>query len=364
MIVITKADIGGAQVHVLQILRELGKEYEFILVTGEDDFLTRRARDLGIQVVICQQLVRRIHPPNDLAAIWHLIVLIRQCKPTFIHAHSFKAGIVARLAAKWTRVPAVFTAHGWAFTPGAPAGQRLLGVLAESVLCRLCAAVITISKHDYLLARKWRIGSSQRRYLVPNAAEFTGVSADPEISPVKLLCIGRLTPVKNHKLLLEAMRQLPEDVTLTIVGEGVEQPALRRQLTDLSLTQRVDLAGEVLKIEPYLEAAQIFVLSSNYEGLPLSILEAMSAGLPVVSTDVGGISEAVIHGETGYLVPRGDERQLADRLNTLITDPGLRSKMGQCGRRHYQKNFILQRFIDQMAQVYLRMPHKSWASLD
>ncbi|MEJ2177438.1 MAG: glycosyltransferase [Gammaproteobacteria bacterium] len=92
LLVITKADVGGAQVHVLQILRELGGHFEFILVTGEEGFLTRRARALGVQVLICHQLVRPIRPLKDLSAIVALIRLIRDHRPAFVHTHSFKAG--------------------------------------------------------------------------------------------------------------------------------------------------------------------------------------------------------------------------------------------------------------------------------
>jgi glycosyltransferase involved in cell wall biosynthesis len=120
------------------------------------------------------------------------------------------------------------------------------------------------------------------------------------------------------------------------------------------------LPGEVLDIVPYLEAAQIFVLCSNYEGLPLSVLEAMSAGLPVVSTDVGGIREAVIHGESGFLVPRGDMQRMIVRLKMLIDDPDLRLNFGKKGRRHYMENYVLKRFIDQMEQFYIQMPRKKW----
>jgi len=360
MMVITKADIGGAQVHVLQILRELGHQYQFILITGEEDFLTERARALDVEVVICDQLVRSITPAKDFSVITALVRLIHQYKPVFLHAHSFKAGLVARLAVKMTRVPAAFTAHGWAFTPGAPVSQVALGLMAESLLCRMCAAVITISEHDFFLARKYRVGSARSRFLIPNAGEFVGAKAKPDHSPVKLLCVGRLTPVKNQKFLLEVMQHLPEEVTLTIIGEGLERYGLEQQVINLGLRHRVSLPGEVLDIVPYLEAAQIFVLCSNYEGLPLSVLEAMSAGLPVVSTDVGGIREAVIHGESGFLVPRGDMQQMIVRLKKLIDDPDLRLNFGKRGRRHYLENYVLKRFIDQMEQFYIQMPRKKW----
>ncbi|MEJ2177439.1 MAG: glycosyltransferase [Gammaproteobacteria bacterium] len=231
----------------------------------------------------------------------------------------------------------------------------------ESILCRWCAAVVTISEHDYALARKYGVGWSQKRHLVPNAAESSGAIAKPELSPVRLLSVGRLTPVKNQKLLVAAMPHLPEEVTLTIVGEGVERAALEQLRANLGVMHRVDLPGEVMDIEPYLNSAQIFVLCSNYEGLPISILEAMCAGLPVVSTDVGGVSEAVLQDRTGFLVPRGDVKKLIARLRELIADPELRGRFGREGRRHGREHYTVARFSEQMAHIYANMLRKSWS---
>ena len=360
MIVITKADVGGAQVHVLQILSALRGKFEFLLVAGEEGFLTRTARTQGVQVLICHKLVRPISPLKDIAATREMVRLIKNYRPAFVHAHSFKSGFVVRLAARVTRVPSLFTAHGWSFTPGVPVAQKILGLCTEALLCRLCEAVITISEHDFKLAKRFRIGSSERRHLIPNAAASIEKLATPQNTPVRLLTIGRLTPVKNQSLMLRAMIHLPDDVTLTVVGEGSERPALLQLRTELGLEDRVTLYGEVQDVTPFLHAAQIFVLTSRYEGLPISILEAMSAGLPVVSTDVGGIREAVLPGKTGLLVPRGDLAAMIAGLEQLIDDPEMRCRLGAAGRHHYEAHYKLSRFIGQMTNVYRDMPRKQW----
>ena len=360
MIVITKADVGGAQVHVLQIMDALSDQFEFLLIAGEEGFLTQRARTKGIQVLICHKLVRPISPAKDIAAIAEMVRLLKIHRPAFVHAHSFKSGFVVRLAAKITSVPSLFTAHGWSFTPGVPGVQKFLGLITESVLCRLCEAVITVSKHDFDLAKRFRIGGSARRYLIPNAAASMEHQASPKNTPIKLLTIGRLTPVKNQSLLIRAMLQLPEEVTLTIVGEGTERSALIRLRAELELENRVALPGEVQDVLPFLTAAQIFVLSSKYEGLPISILEAMSAGLPIVSTDVGGISEAVLQDKTGLLVPRGDLSRLIVSLESLISDPDKRRRFGEAGRHHFETHYMLSRFTEQISHVYQHMPQKHW----
>ncbi len=101
-----------------------------------------------------------------------------------------------------------------------------------------------------------------------------------------------------------------------------------------------------------LAEAQVFVLATNWEGLPLSVLEAMRAGLPVVATDVGGVGEAVVEGKTGFLVPRGDEEALKARLRTLLLSPDLRASMGEAGRRRYEEAFTLERMLRETWRVY------------
>ena len=352
MLVITRADIGGAQVHVRQILAGLGESFRFTLVTGEEDYLTREARDLGIEVLVVAELVRPIRPLRDLRATRALVRLIRQRRPDLVHAHSFKAGVVARIAARLVGTPALFTAHGWAFTPGAPLLQRGIGLLMESVLCRLCSGVITVSQHDERLARRWHVGSTRRRYLVANAADDVASPAWNEERSPQLVTVGRLTPVKHQVMLLEVLALLPGDVTLTIIGEGPERTRLEGSITRLGLAGRVSMPGEVREIGPSLAGPAIFLLSSDYEGLPVSVLEALAAGLPVVATSVGGVAEAVEDGETGYVVARRDVGAFVSRVNHLLANPVTLRRLGDAGRRRYEARYTSRRFLAETIQVY------------
>jgi len=352
LMIITRADIGGAQMHVLQLMRELGSRYQFVLATGAEGFLTDAARKLGVRVEILADLVRPVRLARDARALHAVYRLIHRLRPRLVHAHSFKAGLVARLAAKAAGTPCLFTAHGWSFTPGAPVFQRTAGLLIELVMCRLCAGVVTISRHDDKLASRWHVGSRSKRFLVLNAVDDAAHIARPgQVGPT-LISVGRLTPVKNHQLLLQMLVRLPAAAQLVIVGEGPQRAQLQQQVRHLQLQDRVTLAGEVHDIKPYLSGAAVFVLGSRFEGLPLSILEAMSAGLPVVSTDVGGVSEAVIDGDTGYLAQAGDDRGLADRVRRLLDAPALRDTMGRQGRNHYLSTFTISRFRSQMLEIY------------
>lgn len=353
LVMITKADVGGAQVHVLEILEQLRERYRFVLAAGEDDYLTRSARELGVEVRIIPLLQRPINLRRDVAALNACVDLLREVRPDLLHTHSSKAGVIGRLAAWHVGVPSLFTAHGWAFTEGAPRLQRVYGLLVESILCRLVGKVITISEYDYKLAARFRVGAERDRYLVRNGISDPGVRRQHQNGRVPhILTVGRLSPVKNHLMLLDALAQLNCPFTASIIGAGECRSQLTQRINTLGLGDRVQLLGEITATTEHLAKADLFVLSSNYEGLPLSVLEAMSMQLPVVATDVGGVGEAVLDQESGLLSPRGDVAALAENMQTLLLDPGLALRFGQRAYQHYRAQFTAGRMLDQLEPIY------------
>ncbi len=363
LLLITKADVGGAQIHVLELLSRLKDQYHFIVAAGEEDFLTAQVRQQGIEVRVLKHLKRTIRLKQDRQAYMECVALIRELKPDLLHTHSSKAGVIGRLAAWRTGVTSLFTAHGWAFTEGAPAVQRLYGLLIESFLCRLAGSVITISDYDYKLAARYHVGWPERRHLIRNGVSEAPVelqsreAADKplENAPVQLLAIGRLSPVKNHSMLLEALSLLKCPFEAQIIGEGECHMQLSREIKSLNLSDKVRLLGEVTELAAYLESAELFVLSSSYEGLPLSVLEAMSSGLAVVATDVGGVKEAVLNHKTGLLSPRSDAAALAANIEKLARDPHLRRQYGEQGRAHYKQSFTADRMVAELDTLYTRL---------
>ncbi|MEE9447596.1 MAG: glycosyltransferase, partial [Arenicellales bacterium] len=193
LILITKADVGGAQVHVLEILKQLKPRYHFILATGEEDFLSKQAREIGIEVRILKHLKRAIRFQEDKFGLQEIKFLLQDIKPDIFHCHSSKAGVLGRLAAWRTGTKTIFTAHGWAFTEGAPKLQRSYGLLVESLLCRLVGSVITISDYDFKLAQRFKVGTAQKRFLIKNGvAKPQAFSARKTSQVLNILTIGRL----------------------------------------------------------------------------------------------------------------------------------------------------------------------------
>jgi len=353
LILITKADIGGAQVHVLEILKRLNQRYRFVLATGENDYLSERASQLGIEVRVLNHLKRPINLSEDRRAYTECVSLLREIKPDLLHSHSSKAGVIGRLAAWRVGIPSIFTAHGWAFTEGAPAIQRAYGLLLESLLCRLPGRVVTISDYDFQLAKHYRVGTSRNRFLVKNGISQPGIiKPSSSRGELQILTIGRLSPVKNHAMLLDALAALSLPFHARIIGDGECRTELQSKIKSLDLEQKVELLGEVTQTTEYLAKADIFVLSSNYEGLPLSVLEAMSMGLPVIATDVGGVKEAVLNEQTGLLSVRKDAMQFAKNIAKLESRPELRKQYGERAQSHYAQNFTADRMVRELESIY------------
>jgi glycosyltransferase involved in cell wall biosynthesis len=351
--IITRAETGGAQVHVLELLKAVRHYADVELATGEEGFLTDRARELGIRVYLIDDLRVPICWHKDAKAFWQIRSLLMHLKPDLVHFHSSKAGMLGRLAARIAVVPSVFTAHGWAFTDGTSLTRKLASLPSEWLSARLGRGLITVSRYDFNLATKYRIESPERMIAIHNGMPDVTTRAEPGIRCIpKLVMVARFNKQKDHTLLLNALAGVEQEFRLQLVGDGPLMDNAVRLSGSLGLDQRVKFLGLRADVEKLLAEAQIFVLTSNYEGFPISIIEAMRAGLPVVASDVGGVRESVQNEENGFLIPRGDMWTLRDRLRLLISDYKLRGRMGAASRRRYEEEFSAERMVAKTLDVY------------
>ena len=354
---ITKASpIGGAQIHVRDLAAALAAQgHDPTVITSGSGTFIDDLRALGIPVIVLRHLTAPIRPLDDLRALREVHSALAGLDPDLIAAHSSKAGILARVAARRLAVPVVFTVHGWAFTPGVPPLQAALYRRVERLVGPLASRIITVSEYDRRLGLEARIAPSDRLVTVHNGMPDVApaLRADPGRSPVRLVMVARYGAQKDHPTLLRALASLREHAwELDLIGAGPlmgETEALSREL---GLDGRVHFLGQRNDVDQRLAAAQVALLVTNWEGFPLSILEAMRAGLPVVATDVGGVAESVRDGESGYLVPRADVRQLRDRIERLLTDPGLRANLGASGRERFVRDFTLDVSVARTLAVY------------
>lgn len=352
MVMITRAERGGAQSHVLELL-QLRDRARITVVSGEDGFLLEEARALGLQTVVVPNLVARIHPRRDTEAVRDVVRLLRQDRPDLLHLHSSKAGLIGRVAAWLAGVPAVFTAHGWAFTEGASPARRQLAIWSERLAAPLSAAIIAVSEYDRALSARLRV--TQRAQTIHNALpESLSVTRDEpraDSDRVRLLMVARFAPPKNQALLLRAAASLP-GTEVWLIGEGPDLSEVQTLAESLGMQDRVWFAGNRNDVGELLLQGDIFCLCSQYEGLPISILEAMRAGLPVVASDVGGVAEAVLHGRTGLVVPHDDVAHWRLALTRLLDDPALRARYGRAGREQFEAAFTTSPMLERVWGVY------------
>lgn len=352
--IITKSDLGGAQANVYDLISNFCKDNEVHLATGNNGPLTEDVTALGVTVHILPYLTRNIQLFGDYNAVKKCISLIHQIKPDIIHAHSSKAGVVARVAGWICKVPVVFTAHGWGFTPGTPNKRRMVALIAEKLLASLTTKLICVSENDRQLALSLGVGNKNSLKVVRYGINNIPVNrASPSQQPPRLIMVARFNEQKDQTTLLKAIAQLKDNsIHLDLVGSGPSLESCKALAKSLGIENQVSFLGDRRDVPDLLAQSQIFILSTHYEGLPISILEAMRAGLPVVATSVNGIPEEVVDGKTGFLAPRQDVQALADALHTLINSPEIRQQMGEAGREKFEQEFTVERMINETREIY------------
>ena len=355
--VISRGDeIGGAHVHVRDLSSALrSRGAEVIVLSGRGDRFPNYLKERGIPFHCIRNLQRSVGPFQAVKAVLEIRQLLREVRPDIVSTHSTSAGVLGRIAARSLGIPALFTAHGWGFTKGHPWSQRLVFWLVEWVTAPLASRIITVCDSDFRAAERSCLTRKERLVAIPNAMPDIqdSLRARPEKSPPRIVMVARMAEQKDHSTLLRALAQLSDlDWQLELVGDGPLLPGLKELAASLGIASRIRFAGYRTDVAERLADGQIFVLASNWEGFPRSILEAMRAGLPVIASDVGGVRESVREGETGFVVPRGNVDVLRDRLRVLIVSPMQRNQMGAAGRASYERRFSLERLVAETTAVY------------
>ena len=352
LMIITEAEKGGAQVHVLDLISGCREYCEVALATGGAGYLTEQAEASGIDTYIIPGLVRTVGLWKDLQATLGLIRLIRRLRPDVVHTHTYKAGLLGRLASFLCRVPVVYTAHTWCFQPGTGAWWKKLGLLGEWLSARLSFRIITVSEANKAMALSFRVGSENTIQTIHNGVSDVGIRARPEKNPPSIVMVARFVIQKDQMSLIRALAQVQGEWQLRLIGDGPTREQVREKVNKLGINNRVEFLGQRSDVPQLLADASIFALITHLEGLPLAILEAMRASLPVVASDVGGVRETIDDGRTGFLIPHGDTETLRARLQTLIDDSALRRRMGEAGREKYQRHFGYSSMIGKTMDIY------------
>lgn len=334
--VITKSSLGGAQSVVINLSNSLcEKGHEVVVIAGEGDGKIWSLLDKRVRRYSCKWLKRSVSPKNDMMSIFFMRKIYQIEKPDVIHLHSSKAGLLGRVVFPSKKI--IYTVHG--FDSIRIAFRKFLPI--ERIMQYRCANIIGVSKHDVRTMKEegiFRNVSYVYNGIRPYASEKKLKWDVPDKYQKVVLCIARLSPPKKHDLFLEVARLIP-DCAFVWIGNQVrvdEHP------------KNVFFLGKIPNAGMYCGMADVLMLPSNYEGLPMVILEAMSQGVPVVASDVGGVGEAVVNAETGFVV-NNKEDEFVWAINKILTCDDLAKKMHQKSLDYFNKKFS----VDIMVNGYL-----------
>ena len=355
LIVVTRPDLAGVQVHISEIINGLSDQYQITVATGSRGYLTEYAHSHAIETIIVPALVRQISPLLDARAFLELRRIIKYSMFDLVHTHSSKAGVLGRMAARSCGIPCVFTAHGWAFSDGVPLRQKLIGLVLEKVCAAITTHSVVVSQADARLGRKHGVLKTNHYSVIHNG--ISGLNARQHIPEVehptfKSVMVGRFCNQKAHASLIECYARYPDIGDLTLIGDGPTFFQIKEKIAQYGLSDRINVPGEVKNIVPHLQQSDLFILASNWEGLPISIIEALRSGLPIVATDVGGVQETVKDGRNGLLYPRGDIEKLANCIRSIKINPKLHAQMSNNSLEIFSRKFTSSRMLTSLNGVY------------
>jgi glycosyltransferase involved in cell wall biosynthesis len=368
----TSAGVGRHVIDLASAMRELGHSVDLLYSMRRIDSRFSDGLELLASrgVATCEIDMRHSLHPADLVAIGKVRRYVHANGPfDILHCHSTKAGFVGRVAALGANSRKIYTPHALiTMSPFQSAAYHNLAGWLERVLASLGDAVICVSENEYKHARELGLAASTL-YTVPNGIDHCDAHrhrmhrsamrahfglGDREVC---IGFVGRLSQQKSPLLLLEAFALIPRDLVpptrLLFIGSGPEVPILRKRINELGLQKDVLMIGELNGLQA-MSAFDIFALPSTYEGLPYVLLEALSMGLPVVSTDVGGVATLVLEGINGFVTKKSVPAEMATALQKLLLDPDLRNRMGAASSE-MTSQFSLVAMARQVEEVYRKL---------
>jgi glycosyltransferase involved in cell wall biosynthesis len=376
MHIIARLNIGGAALYVIELvsrLKEAGYDSQLVcgLVGKDEGDMRYIADEKHLPVTVIASLGREISPIGDLLTIYRLWRLIRRERPDIVHTHTAKAGLVGRIAAWLSGVPViVHTFHGHVFNGYFGPTKTRVFIALERFCAWISSAIITLSaglKRE--LAAVYHIAPASKIEVIEvgfdlskllaiqkGNSSFRAQYAIPDQVPLVGI-VGRLVPIKNHDLFLHAARRVLEqlpDVYFAIVGDGERRAELEGLVAQLDITDHVRFTGWISDPLPVYAALDVLVLCSKNEGLPVSLIEAMAAGVPIVATAVGGVIDLLESGRLGAIVPSGDAEALSSAILKALNDP-VTQKAANNAHEVVAQRYSIEVSVGQTDELYRRL---------
>lgn len=370
MQLVLNLEIGGMEKLLYDLVEKMDKQLVSSTICCLDNklgYFGEELRRLGYPVYTLQR-----KPGIDWTLIRELMAVIQQENVDVIHAQQYSPFFYAAMTSLYSKLPRskpfpklMYTVHGIAY----PHQKRMKRMVANPLLNRFVQEIITISNDTKSKLAMYENFPIQRIRVIYNGIDFNrfsqkidpaakkqslGVSSDCKVIGV----VARLDPIKNHAMLLRAfqkiMQKMPE-TELFIVGNGPEEKPLKALAQSLNIMEKTHFLGMRNDVSELLHIFNVSVLPSFSEGMSVTLLEAMGAGVPVVATNVGGNPEVVIDQETGYLVPNDNEQEMTATLLRLLQDPETCQRIGNAGKQRAYARFTLEKMVQAYTDLYLKL---------
>jgi sugar transferase (PEP-CTERM/EpsH1 system associated) len=354
---------GGAERQLYELVRGIDRNrFEPIVISlSQGGHWADKIRELNIQVI---ELERRKN--KEFARLWRLIKLIRKIKPKIVHTYLFPANSYGRVAANVCRVPIIIASER--SLPEIGKGKTKTMIYIDKILSPFSHAIICNSLRASEVLIKHYSFNPEKVFTVYNGIDVAAISnngnnENQKVTTKVVGIVGSLEPVKNHKLFLQIAKIIidqtsADSIKFLIVGKGSLRKELEEFAANLGIKDSVIFTGERTDIPELLHTMDVFVLTSQHEGLSNAVMEAMAAGIPVVATDVGGNSELIINDETGFLCLGDDSEAFAERVIYLLNNDDKAKQMGEKGKRKIMNRFRVERMIKETENIYLTLLEK------
>lgn len=386
--ILNRLIIGGPALNATYLTKYMAPDFETqLIIGGKDDHeqdATHLTDQLGITPVVVPEMKRAIQPGQDRIAYKKIKAIIKEFKPDVVHTHAAKSGAIGRLAAAACKVPViVHTFHGHVFHSyfGKVKSQAFINI--ERYLARKSSGIIAISdiqKNE--LADIYKICPKEKINIIPLGLDLDKFGDDQDRKraafrklydiaddEIAIGIIGRIVPVKNHGLFVAAaanvLQQTQKKVRFIIIGDGDMRGQMEAEFKVVGIdyayypqdprhATAICISWQT-KVDEVLAGLDIVALTSHNEGTPVSLIEAQAARRALVSTNVGGVADVVLNGQSGFVTEPGNAVQFAKALVTLIESEDTRQAFGAAGQQHVQKLYSYKRLVADMSEYYDRL---------
>ncbi len=381
--IINRFNIGGPTYNATFLTRYLSEDFETLLIgglpeEGEADSLYILDQ-YAVKPVILAEMKRKPSFQSDRLAYLKIKEIIREFKPDIVHTHASKAGALGRKAAYACNVPVVIhTFHGHVFHSYFGKLKTYLYKKIERNLAKKSTGIIAISEQQKIeLSEIHNICPKDKIKVIPLGFDLDKFRVNLDSNRIEtrkkynltedivaIAIVGRLAPIKNHQLFMDVARNIlakgNKSVRFFIVGDGelnLEISTVAKEINK-QYGEKIVLTSWIKDVNQFNAGMDVICLTSNNEGTPVSLIEAQASNIPIVTTNVGGVRDIVVEGETGFIVQKGDVQAFEEKLTVLIENKEIRQTMSQNGWEFVKEKFHYLRLVKDMETYYKELLNK------